>query len=96
MIDNLKLRIQEYINNRKIVILGFGKEGRSTYHFLRDLFPDYQLCIADSNIEIRQEKELKEDPYIEFALGEDYLERIEKRVKEFRSEIIIAVENIGD
>lgn len=30
------------------------------------------------------------------ALGEDYLERIEKRVKEFRSEIIIAVENIGD
>jgi len=27
-------------------------------------------------------------------LGEDYLERIEQRVKEFRSEIIIAVENI--
>ncbi len=73
MIDNLKLRIQEYINNRKIVILGFGKEGRSTYHFLRDLFPEYQLCIADSNIEISQEIELKEDPYVEFALGEDYL-----------------------
>ena len=30
-------------------------------------------------------------------LGDDYLERIEKRVKDFRSEIIIAVENIkGD
>ena len=28
------------------------------------------------------------------ALGEDYLERIEQRVKEFRSEIIIAVENV--
>jgi len=28
------------------------------------------------------------------ALGEDYLERIEQRVKEFRSKIIIAVENI--
>jgi hypothetical protein len=27
-------------------------------------------------------------------LGEDYLERIEERVKDFRSEIIIAVENI--
>jgi hypothetical protein len=27
------------------------------------------------------------------ALGEDYLERIERRVREFRSEIIIAVEN---
>ena len=30
------------------------------------------------------------------ALGEDYLERIEQRVKEFRSEIIIAVENRND
>jgi len=30
------------------------------------------------------------------ALGEDYLERIEQRVKEFRSEIIIAVENLHD
>ncbi len=29
------------------------------------------------------------------ALGEDYLERIERRVKEFRSEIIIAVENVS-
>ncbi|MDQ7029466.1 MAG: helicase-related protein [Ardenticatenia bacterium] len=29
------------------------------------------------------------------ALGEDYLERIERRVREFRTEIIIAVENIG-
>ena len=28
------------------------------------------------------------------SLGEDYLDRIEKRVKDFRSEIIIAVENI--
>lgn len=28
------------------------------------------------------------------SLGEDYLERIEQRVKEFRSEIIIAIENI--
>lgn len=30
------------------------------------------------------------------SLGEDYLERIEKRVKDFRSEIIIAIENIKD
>jgi len=28
------------------------------------------------------------------ALGDDYLERIEKRVRDFRTEIIIAVENI--
>ena len=29
-------------------------------------------------------------------LGDDYLDRIEKRVKDFRSEIIIAVENIKE
>lgn len=28
------------------------------------------------------------------TLGEDYLDRIERRAKEFRSEIIIAVENL--
>ncbi len=28
------------------------------------------------------------------ALGEDYLERIEKRIKDFKSEIIIAIENV--
>jgi len=36
----------------------------------------------------------KELEAVRTALGEDYLERIEQRVKEFRSEIIIAVENI--
>ena len=30
------------------------------------------------------------------SLGDDYLDRIEQRVKDFRSEIIIAVENIKD
>ena len=29
------------------------------------------------------------------SLGDDYLERIEQRLKEFRSEIIIAIENIS-
>jgi len=36
----------------------------------------------------------KELETIRRFLGEDYLERIEERVKDFRSEIIIAVENI--
>lgn len=31
---------------------------------------------------------------LRWTLGEDYLERIERRIKEFRNEIIIAVENI--
>ncbi len=30
------------------------------------------------------------------ALGEDYLERIEARLQSFRSEVIIAVENVGE
>lgn len=40
---------------------------------------------------IRFRKELE---YLRQSLGDDYLERIEKRVRESRSEIIIAVENI--
>ena len=36
----------------KILILGFGMEGESTYRFLRKYFPEKSLFIADKNTEI--------------------------------------------
>lgn len=39
--------IIQKIKNQKIIILGFGKEGVSTYHFIRKYFPKMPLAVAD-------------------------------------------------
>lgn len=40
-------RLIEYFRERRILILGFGKEGQSSYRLIRRLFPDLLLGIAD-------------------------------------------------
>ena len=37
----------KYLEDKKIVILGFAREGKSFYKFLRKYFPTKQLTIAD-------------------------------------------------
>ena len=39
----------QYLENKKILILGFGREGRDTFLFLRKLFPKKTIGIADLN-----------------------------------------------
>jgi len=66
------------INNKKVLILGFGKEGFSTYKFLKKYFPEQKLTIADRNPDLfKQNKYLTEDKHLEFMLGESYLEKID-------------------
>ena len=72
-------KLLNYLENKKIIILGFGLEGESTYNFLRRYFPEKQLFIADKNINLLENKlELIEDPYVEITLGENYLTDLEK------------------
>ena len=37
----------EYFRERSVLILGFGREGRSTYNFIRKHLPEKQIGIAD-------------------------------------------------
>lgn len=37
------------LKNKKILILGFGREGKSTYHFIRKCLPDKVIGIYDKN-----------------------------------------------
>ena len=72
-------KLLNYLENKKILILGFGKEGESTYKLLRNNFPEKSLFIADKNMNLLAEKiELIEDPYVEVSLGENYLNGIEE------------------
>ena len=62
--------ILQKIQGKKIVILGFGKEGVSTYRFIRKHFPDMPLTIADGNANLRTDE--FDDPKIKFVTGEGY------------------------
>lgn len=65
-------KLLNYLENKKILILGFGVEGKSTYKFLRKNFPEMQLTICDTN---KIDLSLLEN--VEILQGEEYLERIE-------------------
>ena len=61
------------ITGKRLLILGFGREGESTYKFLRKHFPTMYLTIADYN-----EQSIKKcnDDYLSFITGSGYLHNI--------------------
>ncbi len=65
----------EELKNKKILILGLGKEGMDNFKFLRRLFPNKVLGLAD-----RKEfsKLIKKDKKIRLHLGKNYLKAIKK------------------
>src|SRR3989344_2432331 len=71
------MKIFPLIKKKKILILGLGKEGLSTYFFLRKRFPDKVLTLADSLTFGKLPKDLqllpKKDKKINFKLGRGYL-----------------------
>ncbi len=60
----------DYFAGKKILILGFGREGRATLDFLRRFYPDMPLTIADK----RQVE--TPDKNTTLLCGENYLEHI--------------------
>ena len=60
------------IEHKKIVIVGFGREGKSTFRYLRQLFPNIPLAVADQNEAI----DLANDEYTTVITGKDYLSRL--------------------
>ena len=42
-------RIVDYIKDKKIAILGFGKEGKSTYKLIRKYLPEKKIVVLDQN-----------------------------------------------
>ena len=74
MLNNI---IDEF-KNKKIVILGFGKEGKSTYKFLRKYLTDINITIKDKNSSIKDDELLKDDNNIKIITGNNYLEELDK------------------
>lgn len=51
-------RIANYLVGKKVLILGFGREGRSTYDFLRTTCPTLDLTIADARPDFAEHDEV--------------------------------------
>jgi len=66
--------IRRHLEGKKILLLGFGREGESSYHTIRRWWPRKKILIADRNPLIRNNAFLQGDPNIELHCGEDYLE----------------------
>lgn len=60
----------KYIENKKILILGFGREGKSTYNFIRKYLPEKEITIGDKNAVSLEDKNVSYD------CGECYLEHL--------------------
>lgn len=69
----------EYLKDKNIIILGFGREGETSYKFIREHLPKQHLTIADMNeVIIEDYPNLSEDNNTTLVLGKGYLEGLEK------------------
>ena len=66
----MKEQIINLLRNKSILILGFGREGRSSYNFIRKELPEAIIAIADQN-SITDENVVKNTTIIS---GDNYLE----------------------
>lgn len=68
-------KINDILQKKRILILGFGKEGQSSYQLLRSFFPELVLGIADQDDGLPDKHpQLKDDPFLIMAYGDKYLE----------------------
>ena len=62
--------IIEFLKDKSVLILGFGREGKSTYNYIREFLPEKKLAIGDGK------EQFVDDANVEYFCGEDYLSHI--------------------
>ena len=75
----MKNKILEKISKYKnIAIVGFGKEGKSTYKFIRSVLNDLKLTIVDKINAYDLLPELRDDLNVAVVFGDDYLNDLDR------------------
>lgn len=69
---------QQVFKDKSVCILGFGREGKSTYHALQKYAPDTRIIIADSNSKVAEafEAEFGARGNVSFLCGAHYLDAL--------------------
>lgn len=75
MIEKIINKISSYNN---IAILGYGREGKSTYKFIRKYLSIKDLTIIDINNVLENNEELKKDNHLKIIYGENYLDNLDE------------------
>ena len=68
--------IREALQGKRVLLLGFGKEGQSTYSLLRRVLPEQPVTVADANGSVRDHERLAGDRNLEFITGPEYLDHL--------------------
>ena len=68
--------LRKYLKNKKIIILGYGREGKSTFGLFREYFPELPLAIADQNEDLLSENPEIQGGGIEIFAGKGYLNKL--------------------
>ncbi|MBW6497200.1 MAG: hypothetical protein K0B09_02300, partial [Bacteroidales bacterium] len=69
---------QDFFRDKKIAILGFAREGQSTYRAIRKVLPDFPLVVCDRQVpgkEVFPDRE--KDHQTKWCFGENYLDGIQ-------------------
>jgi len=74
----LKDKLLKILDRKKILILGFGKEGQSSYRIIRQIIPESQIVIADKNKGAFSLDGFQNTPACKMISGEKYLEGLGK------------------
>lgn len=65
--------LSKIIDGKNVLILGFGREGKSSYKLLRKYFPDKHFTIADLNENLVKENDfLDKDDKLNLIVGVEY------------------------
>ena len=67
-----------YFKDKKILILGFGREGQSTYKLIKEHLPEKELTIADEKKDFYKNYDyLLNDKKTKYIDGENYLQNLD-------------------
>ncbi|HRW96865.1 MAG TPA: hypothetical protein P5104_04990, partial [Bacteroidales bacterium] len=76
--------LKKITDGKKVLILGFGREGKSTCRILRNYFPKIRLFIADRN-PYPDFTDFEKTNLDQFFLGENYLDALRMADVVFKS-----------
>ena len=69
----------KYLEGKKVLILGFGMEGYSTYRLIRRHLPEQKVYISDANSKVYEKYEdVQKDVNVEIIPTDEYLKELEK------------------